>query len=322
MSVMKAIRVSQPGGPEVLKLEEVPDLAPGPGQVLIKVHAVGVNPVETYIRSGTYGWKQWPYTPGADSAGVVEAVGENVRKVKPGDRVYTAGSASGTYAQKTVAPEARVFRLPDKISFQQGAALGVPYGTAHRALFHRARPVAGETVLVHGASGGVGVASTQFARASGLNVIGTGGTDKGRQLVREQGAHHVLDHKSPDYLDQLMKLTEGRGVDIVLEMLANVNLAKDLTVLAKNGRVIVIGNRGTIEINPRETMGRDADVRGMTLFNATDADLQGIHAAIFAGLENGTLRPIVGNELPLADAAKAHAMVLEPGSYGKIVLIP
>jgi NADPH:quinone reductase len=319
---MKAIRVSQPGGPEVLKLEDVPDLTPGAGQVLVDVRAVGVNPVETYIRSGTYGWKQWPYTPGADSAGIVLSVGEGVRKVKAGDRVYTAGSVTGTYAQKTVAAEARVFRLPENVSFQQGAALGVPYGTAHRALFHRARPVAGETILIHGASGGVGTAATQFARAFGLIVIGTGGTDRGRQLVHEQGAHHVLDHGAADYLEQLMKLTDGRGVDIVLEMLANVNLAKDLTVLAKNGRVIVIGNRGKVEINPRETMGRDADVRGMTLMNATDADLQGIHAAIVAGLESGTLRPIVGKEMPLADAPKAHAAVLEPGSYGKIVLIP
>jgi NADPH2:quinone reductase len=319
---MRAIRVHEPGGPERLQLENVADPTPGTGQVLIEVHAIGVNPVETYIRSGTYGWKQWPHTPGADCAGVVEAVGEGVRKVKAGDRVYTAGSVTGTYAEKTVAPEARVFKLPDNVTFEQGAALGVPYGTAHRALFHRARPVAGETVLIHGASGGVGTAATQLARAFGLVVIGTGGTDRGRQLVREQGAHHVLDHGAPDYLDQLMNLTDGRGVDIVLEMLANVNLAKDLTVLAKNGRVIVIGNRGTVEINARETMGRDADIRGMTLMNATDADLEGIHSAIIAGLENGTLRPIIGQRLPLDDAPRAHVAVLEPGSYGKIVLLP
>jgi NADPH2:quinone reductase len=319
---MKAIRVHEPGGPEVLKLEDVPDPAPCPGQVLVRVHAVGVNPVETYVRSGTYGQKGWPYTPGADAAGVVEAVGEGVRRVKAGDRVYTAGSATGTYAGLAVCPEARVFRLPANVTFQQGAALGVPYATAHRALFHRAQARAGETVLVHGASGGVGTAAVQLARAFGLTVIGTGGTDDGRRLVAEQGAHHVLDHRAPDYLDALMTLTGGRGVDIVLEMLANVNLAKDLTVLAKHGRVIVVGNRGRIEINPRDTMARDADVRGMTLMNVTDDELQGIHAALIAGLENGTLRPVIGKQMPLADAARAHAAVLEPGSYGKIVLIP
>jgi NADPH2:quinone reductase len=319
---MKAIRVHVTGGPEVLKLEDVPDPSPGPGQVLVKVHAVGVNPVETYIRSGKYGWKDFPYTPGADAAGVVEAAGTGVTKVKPGDRVYTAGSATGTYAQKTVAPEARVFPLPANVSFSQGAALGVPYATAHRAIFHRGRAQPGETVLIHGASGGVGTAATQLARAFGLTVIGTGGTDEGRRLVREQGAHHVLDHKAPDYLDQLMKLTGGKGVDLILEMLANVNLDKDLSVLAKNGRVVVVGNRGRIEIDPRQTMARDADIRGMTLMNATDEDLRGIHAHLIAGLENGTLRPIIGKEMPLADAAGAHERVLEPGAYGKIVLVP
>ena len=319
---MNAIRAHQPGGPEVLKLEEVPDPTPAAGQVLVRVHAAGVNPVDTYIRSGAYGQKVWPYTPGADAAGVVEAVGEGVTHVKPADRVYTAGSVSGTYAERTVAPEARVFRLPAHVSFEQGAALGVPYGTAHRALFHRAEARAGETVLVHGASGGVGTAAVQLARALGMTVIGTAGTDEGRRLVTEQGAHHVLDHRAPGYLDELLSLTASRGVDVILEMLANVNLAKDLAVLAKRGRVIVVGNRGTIEINPRETMSRDADVRGMTLMNATDDDLRGIHAAIVAGLENATLRPVVGKRLPLADAAKAHAAVLEPGSYGKIVLVP
>jgi NADPH2:quinone reductase len=319
---MKAIRAHQPGGPEVLKLEEIPDPVPAAGQVLVKVHAAGVNPVDTYIRSGAYGQKVWPYTPGADAAGVVEAVGEGVTRFKPDDRVYTAGSVTGTYAERTVAPEARVYRLPAHVSFEQGAALGVPYGTAHRALFHRAEAKAGETVLVHGASGGVGTAAVQLARALGTVVIGTAGTDEGRRLVAEQGAHHVLDHRGANYLDELMSLTAGRGVDVILEMLANVNLAKDLTVLAKRGRVIVVGNRGTIEINPRETMSRDADVRGMTLMNATDDDLRGIHAAIVAGLENATLRPVIGKRMPLADAAKAHAAVLEPGSYGKIVLVP
>src|SRR5439155_21703544 len=181
---------------------------------------------------------------------------------------------------------------------------------------------AGETILVHGASGGVGTAAVQLARAAGLTVIGTGGTEPGRKLVAEQGAHHVLDHRSANYLEEAMRLTEGRGVDIVLDMLANVNLDKDLTVLAKRGRVIVVGNRGRIEIDPRTTMARDADIRGMTLFNATEDDLRAIHAAIVAGLENRTLRPVIGKEFPLADAPKAHEAVLEPGAYGKIVLLP
>ena len=207
-------------------------------------------------------------------------------------------------------------------AFQQGAAINIPYATAYRALFHRARAQAGEVVLIHGASGGVGIAATQIARAADLTIIGTGGTDAGRKLVAEHGAHHVLDHRAPGYLDQILKLTNDLGVDIILEMLANVNLGKDLPLLAKHGRVIVIGSRGNVEISPRELMKRDADIRAMTLFNATDEELAGIHAALAAGLENGTLRPVVGREMKLSDEAKAHVAVLEPGAYGKIVLIP
>ena len=319
---MQAIRVHQVGGPEVLKLEQVPDPRPGPGQVVVGLRAVGVNPVDTYVRSGRYGQKDFPYTPGADGAGVVESVGQGVRRFKPGDRVYTAGSVTGTYAEKTLANESQVHPLPERVTFSQGAALGVPYATAYRALHQRGRARPGETVLVHGASGGVGTAAVQIARAHGLLVIGTAGTDRGRSLAREQGAHHVLDHRNPAYLDELMKLTGGRGVDLVIEMLANENLDKDLGVLAKNGRVVVVGSRGRIEIDPRGTMKSDADVRGMTLFNATEADLREIHAALVAGLENGTLRPIVGQQFSLSEAPKAHEAVMAPGAYGKIVLLP
>ena len=319
---MQAIRVHQTGGPEVLTLEEVADPRPGPGQVLVTVRAVGVNPVDTYVRSGRYGQKVFPYTPGADAAGTVESVGEGVRRFSPGERVYTAGSVTGTYATKTLCIESHVHPLPERITFSQGAALGVPCATAWRALHHRARIRAGETILIHGASGGVGTAAVQIARAAGLLVIGTGGTDRGRKLVAEQGAHHVLDHKSPSYLDELMGLTDGRGVDVVLEMLANENLDKDLNVLARRGRIVVVGSRGRIEIDPRGTMKNDADIRGMTLFNASESDLREIHAALVAGLENGTLRPIVGRQFPLNEAPRAHEAVMQPGAYGKIVLLP
>jgi len=320
---MKATRVREFGGPEAMRLEEIADPQVGPGQILVKVKAVGVNPVDTYIRSGTYSIKPTvPYTPGSDAAGVVESVGSGVARVKVGDRVYIAGTITGAYAEKTLCNESQVHPLPSQISFVQGAAISTPYATAYRALFQRAKGVAGETVFVHGASGGVGVAAVQLARAAGLRVIGTAGTEKGRALVMEQGAHHVLDHRAPDYLKQLMTLTEGRGVDVILEMLANVNLAKDLTVLAHGGRVVVIGNRGTIEINPRDAMGRDAAILGMALFNVPERERASIHAALGAGLSNGTLRPVIGQELPLADAPKAHKAVLEPGAYGKIVLVP
>lgn len=321
---MKAIVVREWGPPEVMRLEDVADPSPGPGQVLVRVKAVGVNPVETYIRTGTYARKpNLPYTPGSDVAGVVEAAGRDVTSVKNGDRVYTHGTAGhGAYAEATLCEESQVHRLPDRLSFQQGAAVGTPYGTAWRALFLRAQARAGETVLVHGASGGVGIAAVQIARANGLRVIGTAGTDMGMRLVHEQGAHDVLNHREPDYLDEIIPLTGGRGVDVVLEMLANVNLDRDLDLLALRGRVMVVGNRGRIEIDPRKMMSKDGTILGMTMFNATPYEYRMIHAGLGAGLENGSLTPVVGREMPLAQAARAHVAVMEPGAFGKIVLIP
>jgi len=320
---MKAIRVHQFGGPEVLKLEEVPRPQVGPGQVLVHVHAAGVNPVDTYIRSGAYAAKpSLPYTPGKDASGIVEAVGEGVSGIKPGERVYVGDCLTGAYAEYTLCLPSQVHPLAEKLTFAQGAAVNIPYATAYRALFQRARAIPGEWVLVHGATGGVGIASVQLACAGGLTVIGTGGTDKGRKLVAEQGAHHILDHRAPDYLSQITQLTGGRGVDVILEMLSNVNLGRDLTLLGRGGRVAVIGSRGSVEINPRDAMSRDADILGVMLNNASELDLASIHAALGAGFENGTLRPIVGTELPLAEAARAHQAVLESGAYGKIVLMP
>jgi len=320
---MKAIRVGKFGPPEVMVPEEAADLVPGPGQVVVTVKAAGVNPVDTYIRSGLYSHAPAPpYTPGIDAAGVIAAAGPDVKHRRVGDRVYVAWSVSGTYAEQVLCTEFQTHPLPEGVSFGQGAAIGVPYGAAYRALFQRAHARAGETVLVHGASGGVGLGAVQLARAAGLRVIGTAGSDQGRALVLAQGAHHVLDHHDPDYLDNLTELTCGKGVDVILEMLANVNLAKDLTALAVGGRVAVIGSRGRIEIDPRDAMVREASILGVTMFRATPEELASMHAAFVAGLENGALRPVVSMELPLAEAAAAHHAVMEANTLGKIVLIP
>lgn len=319
---MKAIRVHQYGPPDVLQYEEVPDLVAGRGQLVVRVRAIGVNPVDTYIRSGTYARKEpLPYTPGSDAAGVVASVGRDTTRFSVGDRVYIYGSFSGTYAQQTLCAEHHVHPLPAAATFAQGAALGVPYATAHRALFHRGAAHPGETVLVHGASGGVGQAAVQLASAAGLTVIGTAGTAAGREFVLNQGASHVLDHRAPDYLHEVMKLTHGKGVNLIIEMLANVNLANDLTVLAKFGRVVVVGSRGPIEINPRDTMMRDADIRGMTLFNANDDELSGAHQGLQMGLADGTLRPVIAQEFLLSDASRAHEAVMSDGKLGKIILV-
>ena len=249
-------------------------------------------------------------------------VGDGVKKVKPGDRVYTAKTLTGAYAQYALALEEQVHTLPEKISFAQGAGVWVPYGTAYYALHHSAQARASETVLVHGASGGVGTAAVQMARAMGLTVLGTAGTQKGVDLVKREGAHQVFDHSKAGYQEEIMKATGGRGADVILEMLANVNLAADLKLLATNGRVIIIGNRGEITINPRDLMLRRASARGFTLWGITTPEETAIHAGLIAGLENGTLRPVVAKELPLAEALRAHKEILEPGAAGKIVLTP
>src|SRR6266480_2877952 len=228
---MKAILVREFGGLEVLKLEEIPTPKPAAGQVLVRIRAAGVNPYDTYMRAGTYAVKPLlPYTPGSDGAGVVEAIGDGVKKVKPGDRVYTAKTVTGAYAEYALALEEQVHSLPDNVSFGQGAGVWVPYGTAYHALHHSAEAHASETVLVHGAS---------------------------------------------------------------------------------RGRVIVIGNRGEVTINARELMGRRASIRAFTLWGITPTEENEIHAGLIAGLENGTLRPVVGKELPLAEAARAHKEILE-----------
>ena len=324
---MRAIIVREFGKPDVMKLENVPTPKPGPSEVLVRIRAAGVNPVETYIRAGTYARKpNLPYTPGSDGAGEVESAGADVKDFKHGDRVYLAGdnqsvAGAGTYADYALCSQAMLHRLPPKVSFDQGAAMGVPYGTAYRALFHRAAAKPSETVLVHGATGGVGIAAVQLARAYGLRAIGTGGTERGMELVLEQGAAAVFNHKEPNYLEKVMQATGGRGVDVVLEMAAHINLDKDLSILAPRGRVVVIGNRGRIEIDARAAMARDAAILGMTMFNVSPAELVSIHAALVAGLSNGSLNPVVGREMPLADAARAHETVLEPGALGKIVLV-
>jgi NADPH:quinone reductase len=320
---MKAIVVHEFGGPEVLKLEDVPISRPQAGQVLVRIRAAGVNPYDTNMLNGTYAIKpSLPYTPGSDAAGEVEAIGEGVTKAKRGDRVYIAKTVSGAYAEYALTLETQVHALPAKITYAQGAGVWVPYGTAYHALYHSAGGRAGETVLIHGASGGVGIAAVQIARAMGLTVLGTAGSKKGLDLVMREGAHQVFDHSQSGYLDQILKATGGAGVDLILEMLANVNLGHDLKLLAPRGRVVVIGSRGDVTISPRDLMMRRGSIRAFTLWSVTDAEEKEIHAALIVGMENGTLRPIVGKELPLAEAGRAHKEILGPGAYGKIVLIP
>jgi len=290
--------------------------------VVVATNAIGVNPVDTYIRAGKYGPKTFPYIPGTDAAGVVEAVGADVRSVKLGQRVYVYGTLDGAYAQKLRCTAEQVYPLADRQSFDQGAAIGVPYGTAYRALFVRGNARPNEIVLIHGASGGVGTAAVQLAVNHGCRVLGTASTQAGRDLVKQLGASEIFDHRSSNYIQQMLDSTGGRGVDLIIEMLADKNLDKDIGLLAKRGRVVVVGSRGRVEIDPRQTMSKDSDIRGMSLMHADTAELAMVHAALGAGFSNGTLTPVVRMHFPLADAAKAHDAVMESGSLGKIVIRP
>jgi NADPH2:quinone reductase len=235
------------------------------------------------------------------------------KKMKRGDRVYTAKTLTGAYAEYALALEEQVHPPPR-------AGIWVPYDTAYHALHHSAKAHASETALVHGASGGVGIAALQIACAMGLIVLGTAGTPKGLEMAKREGAHQVFDHRKAGYHEEILRATDNRGVDIILEILANVTLSNDTKLLANNGRVIVSGSRGEVTINPAELMGRRASIRAFTLWAITAAEESDIHAGLFAGLENGTLRPIVGKKLLLADAVRAHKEILEPGAAGKIVL--
>uniref|UniRef100_A0A2R9CDV8 Quinone oxidoreductase n=1 Tax=Pan paniscus TaxID=9597 RepID=A0A2R9CDV8_PANPA len=288
--LMRAVRVFEFGGPEVLKLRS--DIAvpiPKDHQVLIKVHACGVNPVETYIRSGTYSRKPLlPYTPGSDVAGVIETVGDNASAFKKGDRVFTSSTISGGYAEYALAADHTVYKLPEKLDFKQGAAIGIPYFTAYRALIHSARVKAGESVLVHGASGGVGLAACQIARAYGLKVLGTAGTEEGQKIVLQNGAHEVFNHREVNYIDKIK----------------------------------VVGSRGTIEINPRDTMAKESSIIGVTLFSSTKEEFQQYAAALQAGMEIGWLKPVIGSQYPLEKVAEAHENIIHgSGATGKMILL-
>ena len=321
---MTAIRVEAFGGPEVLRPQRVELPRPGRGQAVVRIMAAGVNPYDTYMRAGQYGARNpaLPYTPGTDAAGTVEALGPGADGVGIGDRVYTSGTLSGAYAEYALCSVAQLHPLPDAVSYAQGAALNVPYATAYRALFHIAHAKSGETLLIHGASGGVGVAASQWARHLGMNVLGTAGGEAGLRFIRAQGVQHAFDHRSPTYREEILETTNGRGVDVVLEMLANVNLGHDLKLLRERGRVVVIGSRGDAQLTPRDLMSREASIFGLMLWAMPPSDAAETYAAMDAALESGALRPAIDVELPLSDAPQAHRRILESGHAGKIVLVP
>ncbi len=319
---MKAIVVREFGEPDVMKIEDVPKPAPKADEVLVKIMAAGVNPVDTYLRTGIHAHAPaLPYSPGKDGAGIVESVGEAVSKFKQGDRVYTSGSLSGTYAEFSLCRENQLGFLPDNASFEQGAGIWTPYATSYRGLFQKAKVKAGEKILIHGASGGVGIAAIQWSKNAGAKVFGTASSAEGLALAKAQGADDVFDHSDDDHLEEI-KEASGGGVDVIIEMLANENLETDFKALCMFGRIVVIGNRGSIQFTPRLAMTKDATIYGMSLFNAPAEAMEEIHKAIFEGLEKGFLAPVIDRTFPLSDAPLAHDEIVNKKAHGKIILKP
>lgn len=323
---MKAIRIKQFGKPDVLEYTEIAEPLPAANEVRVRMYAAGVNPADTYVTTGTYAFykPELPFTPGSDGAGVIDAVGEGVTDFKIGDRVFVAALLAthntGTYAEKVVCDAAVVHHLPADVSYEAGAALGVPGLAAYRALFQRAAVKPGETVLIHGASGGVGILAVQMASAIGAKVIGTASTEEGRDLIRQAGAAYAMNHVNVAAIEEVLAVTAGQGPDVIIEMLANVNLETDLNMIAKYGRIVVVGSRGSLDFNPRGTMAKEADILGMAIWNFTPDQYNEALHAIRGFLQAGLIKPIVGEELPLAKAGEAQAAIIDHQAKGKMVL--
>lgn len=322
-TIMRAIRVTEFGGPQVLKLEtNVPVPRPSEDQVLIKVHAAGINPVDTYIRSGTYAVKPTlPYTPGKDVAGVVEEMGSKVKHLKKGDRVYSMAVASGGYAEYCTSASTGTKLLHSNLTFEEGAGVGIPYYTAYRALVIIGGAKPGETVLIHGASGAVGLACVQIAKSRGLHVFGTAGSEAGIDLILRNGCDAAFSHREDGYAAKIMEATSNNGPQIIIEMLANVNLEKDLEMISKRGRIVVVGNRGSVEITPRLAMQKECIVTGMLLFNASQNEMDEIDAAVSAGMRDGWVKPPIGKTYTLDQAPAAHNDVINnQGTLGRLII--
>lgn len=280
-----------------MKVEALPQLIPAAGQVLVRVRAIGINPAETYARAGAEGYARpasgYPFTPGNDATGEVTAVGAGVDGFAPGDKVYTLRTVSGSYAEYTLAEAKFVKHIPGGLDFRHAAALPVPYFTAYRALFSKLKIAPGKSVLVHGATGGVGMACIQFARAAGCTVIASAGNDAGAAAVAPW-AHTVVRHGSAAVVEQVMAATNGAGVDGIVEMLANANLDHDCKMVAMHGTIAVVGSRGSVSIAPRDLMRKDASITGVMLWHSTDAELEAAARAIADGVARGELKPVVG----------------------------
>ena len=325
--MVKAVRIHEYGGPEVLVYEEVPTPEPGPKQVLVKVAAATVNPIDVSVREDRFPTpKQPPKILGSDGAGVVTKVGAEITNAAPGDRVAFSGlgiGSEGSYAEYALIADTQVVHLPDGLSFTDAAAIGMAFPAAYYALVTRGTLREGETVLVQGASGGVGSASVQLARALGARVFGTASGAGAADLVLGLGAEAVIDFRAEDVAARVLELTDGKGVDLVHELVLSENLPTDVKLVAKGGRIVGTGQGpGPDAVAPiGAALAKDVSVLFMSLSNAGRAGVAAITAEVAAMAAAGKVKPVIGTELPLAEARRAHEL-LAGDHLGKIVLVP
>jgi NADPH2:quinone reductase len=323
---MKAIVFTEPGGPEVLKMSDVPKPDVRPGMALIKVHAIGVNFADTRFRQGTYVVKpKLPDTPGMEASGVIEAVGDGVTDLKVGQRV--AAFTVKSYAEYCQAPAPMVIPLPDFVSFEDGAAFPIQVMTAYHML-HTADSVRhGKTVLVHSAAGGVGLVAVQLAKLAGARVFGTVGSDAKAQLVKHAGADAVINYSTQKFADEVLALTDGRGVDLILDAVGKPTFEEGLRCLGTLGHLILYGRAGgpTDPLNVATLSAKSLKVSGFmvpTITRNFPEKTRESAERCFAFMREGQLKLHIGKTFPLAQAAEAHRYLESRQSTGKILLIP
>ena len=337
---MKVIQVRKYGEPEVLELSERADPTPAPGQVVVRVHAAGINFADILMRLGLYpGTPKPPFTPGIEAAGSVEAVGEGVDRLRVGERVI-AFTFTGAYAEKIAVPAQRALPFPEGMTFEDAAALPVNYLTAYQALTYMAHLRAGERVLIHAAAGGVGLAAIQLAKLAGAETFGTASASK-HDFLRQQGLAHAIDYHAQDFEEEINRLTKGEGVDVVLDAVGGRSYRKSYRVLRQGGRLICFGMSAAVKgkgrslkalsawwntpsFNPLDMMVKNRAVIGVHLGQmgrANPALVRTWMDEMFRLYATGQIKPHIGKTFLLAEAAMAHHYIHDRRNIGKVLLI-
>lgn len=322
---MQAIQVSEKGGPEVLKLEEVPTPQPGPGEVLIKVAAAGVNFIDIYYRTGIYP-VETPYTPGDEAAGTVEAVGEGVTEFKPGDRVAHC-QKMGSYAEYQTVPASKVVPVPEGVDLKEAAAVMLQGITAHY-LSHSTYPVkAGETVLIHAGAGGVGQLFIQMAKMLEATVITTVSTAEKAAIARAAGADHIINYTETDFEEEVKRLTGNKKLPVVYDSVGQSTFDKSLNCLRPRGYMVLFGaSSGPVPPFDPQILNRKGSLYltrpAMGSYIATREELLERTGDIFKWLGEGKLKVKFDHTYPLAHAAQAHTDLKGRATTGKVLLIP